>query len=120
MSAMTRNPISMGMGMTTGTKAPITHVSWKRVSNLAKDRPRLASGASRCPTEPNPTLPHPAASPPPPPGTPAPPRPPGGRPPPRARDPPRHKPAGPGGQHRADRGQRQDDLEDALLRQVVA
>ena len=34
-----------------GMSAPITHTSWKRVSKRANDRPRLASGASRCTIE---------------------------------------------------------------------
>ena len=34
--------------MSTGTKAAATHAIWKRVSNCANARPRLASGASRC------------------------------------------------------------------------
>ena len=34
-----------------GMSAPITQIIWNRVSNLAKERPRLASGASRCTIE---------------------------------------------------------------------
>ena len=44
-------------------KAPTTHVSWKRVSKRANDRPRLASGASRCTTESKASLPLLAATP---------------------------------------------------------
>ena len=36
--------------MTTGTAAPSTQITWKRDSKRAKERPRLASGASRCTT----------------------------------------------------------------------
>ena len=46
-AAMRAKPAAAGIGMTMGTSAPMTHTSWKRVSNLANDRPRLASGASR-------------------------------------------------------------------------
>jgi hypothetical protein len=34
--------------MMTGIRPAIAHASWNRVSNLAKARPRLACGASRC------------------------------------------------------------------------
>ena len=37
-----------GSGTTTGMKPPMTQISWNRVSKAAKERPRLASGASRC------------------------------------------------------------------------
>ena len=36
---------------------PITHTSWKRVSNLANARPRTASGPSRCSRLSNPSRP---------------------------------------------------------------
>ena len=48
---MMAKPMSAGIGITIGMSAPITQTSWKRVSNLANDRPRLASGASRCTIE---------------------------------------------------------------------
>ena len=41
------NPTGAGTGTTMGISAPITQISWKRVSKRAKERPRLASGASR-------------------------------------------------------------------------
>jgi len=43
--AMRANPTSAGIGMMIGSSAPITHSSWNRVSNLANDRPRFASGS---------------------------------------------------------------------------
>ena len=39
------------MPSTIGMSAPITQTSWNLVSNLANDRPRFASGASRCTIE---------------------------------------------------------------------
>ena len=44
---MRAKPRQAGIGITIGISAPITHTSWKRVSNRANERPRLASGASR-------------------------------------------------------------------------
>ena len=38
--------------------APITQAIWKRTSKRAKDRPRLASGASRCTSESKASFPH--------------------------------------------------------------
>ena len=49
--------------MATGTKAPSTQSTWKRVSKRAKARPRLASGASRWRMESKASLPPPAAKP---------------------------------------------------------
>ncbi len=49
--------------MATGIRAPITQVTWKRVSKRAKARPRLASGASRWRIESNASFPAPAAKP---------------------------------------------------------
>ena len=46
-----------GIDTSTGMKAPTTHTIWNRVSNLANDRPRLASGASRCTSESKASLP---------------------------------------------------------------
>ena len=47
----------------TGMNAPTTHASWNRVSNFANERPRFASGASRCTIESNASLPPLAPSP---------------------------------------------------------
>ena len=52
-----RNPSMALTWKQTGTNAPNTHMTWNRVSNLAKARPRLASGASRWRIESNATLP---------------------------------------------------------------
>ena len=41
-----RKPTAAGIEMATGTNAASTQLSWKRVSNWAKARPWLASGAS--------------------------------------------------------------------------
>ena len=46
--ATTTKPSCAGMGTITGRKPPITHSNWNLVSNPAKDRPKFASGASRC------------------------------------------------------------------------
>ena len=40
-----------GIEISTGITAPITHTIWNRTSKAANDRPRLASGASRCTSE---------------------------------------------------------------------
>jgi hypothetical protein len=56
--AMARKPTRAGMGRSSrGTTAPMTHTSWNRISNLANERPRFASGASRCTRESNASLP---------------------------------------------------------------
>ena len=55
---MTRKPTRAGMGRSSsGSSAPITHTSWNRTSNRANERPRLASGASRCTSESKASLP---------------------------------------------------------------
>ena len=54
-------PRRVGIAITTGTAAPSTQITWKRDSNRANDRPRLASGASRCTTASNACLPEDAA-----------------------------------------------------------
>ena len=49
---MATKPTRTGMGRSSsGSSAPTTHTSWKRTSKLAKERPRFASGASRCTSE---------------------------------------------------------------------
>jgi hypothetical protein len=55
-------PSWFDMAMTTGTAAPRTQMTWKRDSNRANDRPRLASGASRCTTASKACLPDAAAT----------------------------------------------------------
>src|SRR3546814_19141331 len=60
--ATSRNPGHVGIG-TTPRMAPPTQMSWKRVSNRAKERPRFASGASRCTNESNACLAHAAPMP---------------------------------------------------------
>ena len=77
-------------------EGPTTHVSWKRVSKRANDRPRLASGV-RCTTESKASLPLLAATP-----THRPRR-------------GRHDAARPRRQHGPARGEAEDDLQDALL-----
>ncbi len=46
-----KKAIRPGNVTSTGMTPAIAHDSWKRVSNLAKARPWLASGASRCTIE---------------------------------------------------------------------
>jgi hypothetical protein len=48
MTPTTKKPTRPGGCSSTGTTPAATHASWNRVSNCAKARPRLASGASLC------------------------------------------------------------------------
>src|SRR3954470_18713078 len=61
--ATTRNPTRAGMGTITGRNPPITHSNWNLVSKPANERPKLASGASRCTIASNARRPAPAAMP---------------------------------------------------------
>ena len=76
----------------------MTQISWKRVSKRAKERPRLASGASRWTIESKASLPALAAT-----------------PTPEGDDGGAEEPADGGGHEPGDRGAEQGALEDALL-----